>query len=366
MCQTEAIYGVGLGKVVNGLSFLVAMETGRGYFRFMSEPGKYLEELVSTIEKDADADLYLYSGPVSPFSERHFNECLIKNKNRTNILCFVTTRGGSPDVAYQLVRSVRRNYPNGKFSLFVDSTCKSAGTLIALGCDEIVMSDTAELGPLDIQIQKPGELGELVSGLTSTYALNTLRSATFETFEQHFLQLRLRSGGAITTRMAAEIAARMVIGLFRPVYAQFDPMRLGENARSNQIAQEYGQRIKGQNAKENCLARLINEYPSHGFVIDRDEATTLFNRVRPPTESEYRIGKILLQVCRDSLDGDEPIIRKLKGASDGGGHDNEHDRNHGEPEESRSDDPPHSSTAGPGNSGDDPGSPEEDTRDGTA
>ena len=30
--------------------------------------------------------------------------------------------------------------------------CKSAGTLLALGADEIIMSNLSELGPLDIQL----------------------------------------------------------------------------------------------------------------------------------------------------------------------------------------------------------------------
>lgn len=147
------------------------------------DAGQYVNQLLLQIEEEEEADLFMYAGPVAPISERQFNECLIKNKQRTNIICFVTTYGGSADVAYQLVRSIRRNYAGGKFTLFVDLICKSARTLIALGADEIVMSDTAELGPLDIQLQKPGELGELVSGLTPMQALSTLRDAAFDAFE---------------------------------------------------------------------------------------------------------------------------------------------------------------------------------------
>ncbi|HEX4413417.1 MAG TPA: hypothetical protein VH107_07285, partial [Lacipirellulaceae bacterium] len=216
----------------------------------VTDPEAYFNRLLLQNESEADADIYMYAGPVVQASERKFNECLVKGKRRTNVISFVTTFGGSADVAYQIVRSARRNYPDGKFTLFVDSVCKSAGTLIALGADEIIMSDTAELGPLDVQLQKQGELGEFVSGLTATQALSTLRDAAFDAFETQFLQLRFKSGGAISTKLAAELAVKLVAGLFRPVYAQIDPMRLGENTRSNRIAQAYGERVKTSNVKD--------------------------------------------------------------------------------------------------------------------
>lgn len=272
-----------------------------------------VEVLLRQIEHDEDADCYIYAGPVAPGSERDFNECLAANKQRDNVVCFITTHGGSADVAYQMVRAIRRNYARGKFVLFVDSICKSAGTLIALGADEIVMSDTAELGPLDIQLQKPGELGEFLSGLTATQALSTIRVAAFEVFESQFLDLRFKSGGAISTKLAAELAVKLAVGLFRPIYAQFDPMRLGEHTRSNKIAQAYGERIKTANVKDETLHSLINSYPSHGFVIDREEASRLFNCVRRPTESQHNLGKVLWEVCRNALGGDEPLISPLKG-----------------------------------------------------
>jgi hypothetical protein len=275
-----------------------------------------LIDLVHEIETALDADLYMFAGPVTQASERRFNRCLVQYKRKshskkTNALCFVTTYGGSADVAYQIVRSVRRNYPKGKLILFVDSICKSAGTLIALGADEIVMSDTAELGPLDIQLQKPGEIGEMVSGLTVIQALATLRETAFEAFEDQFLKLRFKGGGAISTKLAADLSAKIVVGLFGKIYAQIDPMRLGENARSIQIAKVYGERIKTANVKEQTLGGLINDYPSHGFVIDREDAATLFNVVRAPTLPERCVGQLLWKACRDALEGDQPLILAL-------------------------------------------------------
>ena len=275
------------------------------------EMRKQTREIIGAVEAHNDADVFAYLGPVSLKSEREFNDCLKKGKRRDNVLCLIATYGGSADVAYQLARAAKRHYPNGKFILFVDSICKSAGTLLAIGADEIVMSDTAELGPLDIQLQKPEELGELMSGLTSTQALNTLQDAAFETFETTFLRLRFRSQLAISTRTAAEVAVKLAVGLFDPIYAHFDPMRLGEHERSNQIALAYGDRIKTGNVKDDTIRQLIAEYPSHGFVIDRDEAQKLFHSVRAPEEAEVRLGMIFRKASEQALEGDSPIIRRL-------------------------------------------------------
>lgn len=287
---------------------------------------------LQSISDDNDADLYMFSGPVVPKAERRFNELLREHKKRKNVLCLTTTYGGSADVAYQMVRAVRRYYPDGHFILFVDSLCKSAGTLIALGANCIVMSDTAELGPLDVQVQKPGEMGEFISGLTHSQALATLQDALFESFEFYFLNLRSRSQGQISTRTAAELAVEMVVGSFRPIYEQFDPTRLGENERSVAIARAYGQRIKTSNVKNDAIEQLVNGYPSHGFVIDRDEASDLFKSVRAPSEAELAIAKLLRKSNEEALLLDEPVIRHL---GYGGKDDEKSDApEHGDTEES--------------------------------
>lgn len=290
---------------------------------------KDFAEVLDKIASTCNADLYLFSGPVAIKSERAFNATLRRHKKRANALCLTTTYGGSADVAYQLVRAVKRHYPNGEFILFVDSLCKSAGTLIALGADSIVMSDTAELGPLDVQVQKLGEMGEFISGLTPSQALATLRETLFEAFEFYFLNLRTRSQGHIATRMAAEMAVEMAVGSYRPIYQQFDPMRLGENERSVAIARAYGERIKTKNVKPEAIEQLIKGYPSHGFVIDRDKAAELFHNVRPPSDAELSMAKEFRQISEQMLISDAPIIRCLEI----GGHEDDENDEHDSDEE---------------------------------
>ncbi|MDQ4001820.1 MAG: serine protease [Actinomycetota bacterium] len=58
--------------------------------------------------------------------------------------------GGSPDAAEQVVNYLRTQFDY--IRCFVPLQAKSAATMIALGCDEIVLGLHSELGPIDPQI----------------------------------------------------------------------------------------------------------------------------------------------------------------------------------------------------------------------
>ncbi len=56
---------------------------------------------------------------------------------------------------------VRAVVGNAAFRIIVPDMAKSAGTLMTFGADQILMSDTSELGPIDPQIPHVGASGEL-------------------------------------------------------------------------------------------------------------------------------------------------------------------------------------------------------------
>ena len=59
--------------------------------------------------------------------------------------------GGMALAAERVIRACR-TYSNGDFEVIVPKMAKSAATMICLGASKIVMSDTSELGPIDLQI----------------------------------------------------------------------------------------------------------------------------------------------------------------------------------------------------------------------
>jgi membrane-bound ClpP family serine protease len=62
------------------------------------------------------------------------------------------TPGGSGDMAEKFIEMCR-SHCSGQLRVIVPNMAKSAGTLIALGADAIVMGYCSELGPIDPQIQ---------------------------------------------------------------------------------------------------------------------------------------------------------------------------------------------------------------------
>ena len=65
----------------------------------------------------------------------------------------------------------------------------------------------------------------------------------------------------------------------------------GKSSEATAIAQHYGLRLSENsgNLDSDALNWLITAYPTHGFVIDRAEASGLFENVRPPNEYEKQL-----------------------------------------------------------------------------
>jgi hypothetical protein len=173
-------------------------------------------------------------------------------------LLALVTYGGSADSAYRIARYAQNFFSD--FLLFVPNACKSekeeeedeseirsstaqdpdagAGTLIALGANQIYMSPFGEFGPLDVQVFKSDEIFERRSGLTSKSAVWSLSEEAFRTYEQVLLNLKMRSGGTITFKSASNVASAITTGMLAPVAAQLDPLSIGEDYQNLHISGE--------------------------------------------------------------------------------------------------------------------------------
>ncbi len=259
-----------------------------------------------------DADLMLYSGPITMHGFNHVEEDLRARKpKRKNVFLFLMTFGGDAHAAFRIARCVGANY--NRLTIVITDACKSAGTLLCLGAHELVMSDGGELGPLDVQLRKQDEINDFGSSLDTMQTLQLLEERSLATFRRYLLDIHL--GGQLSTRMAGELASSLAVGLYAELYKQLDPVRLGEVYRTMLIASDYGERLvkKGRNAKEQAIGRLVGGYPSHDFVIDRDEARELFHRVREPTEKELELAELVSDSVDDLddlnvvwIDSDDP------------------------------------------------------------
>jgi hypothetical protein len=255
-----------------------------------------------------DSDVLVYSGDIErPFDDELLDELLACPVRRKNVILILGTYGGNPDAAYRIARSLQENY--SRFTVLLAGRCKSAGTLLVVGAHEIVMTPHAELGPLDVQVGKKDELVGLDSGLTVLDALSQLEKKAFNLFEDAMLKIVQSSGGRVTFKTATHISVELSKGMIAPIMAQIDPMHVGEVSRALKIGEEYGRRLSdiSDNLQEDALEQLVHKYPSHGFVIDRREASKLFIHVRDASDQEGALLKLLKGAVRHPS-GDEPII----------------------------------------------------------
>lgn len=243
-----------------------------------------------------DLDVFTYSGPIESRGYREISELIESGKSKSNAILILCTYGGDPNAGYRIARAFNHHYGSENFAILLPSDCKSAGTLICVGAHKLYMSNKSELGPLDIQVAKQDEIFQQSSGLDIVRGIQHLREDALETFNQYLYDIN--ASGGLSTKVSSEIASKLVIGLYEPMFAQVDPVRLGEMSAALQIAHEYGTRLneKSKSLKADALKKLINKYPSHGFVIDRAEAKGLFERVEKPSEQLDAVGQMVAEI----------------------------------------------------------------------
>lgn len=297
-----------------------------------------------------DGDVFLYYGSILRDGYNQLSSIFEKKADKKHKVCIVlVTYGGDPDAGYRIARATKHHYD--KFEILIPDICKSAGTLICIGADKLIFGDRGELGPLDIQLSKPDEMFESMSGLDIIQAINALENQLLDSFRTYLLDIR--GGSRIKTRMAAEIATKLAEGFIGPIAARIDPVTLGEHQRAMQIAYDYGERLNNtvSSLLPDALIKLVSSYPSHGFVIDRKEARSLFRNVSAPDEATIEIyewvrgiidnipypnAPIIIDVLEKLKDKVENISKEMESenkSSDDGSNETELKKADGEPED---------------------------------
>lgn len=113
------------------------------------------QELIKQIDEAEASHLICYVGGPSSQIDRNdiigFVDLLHNIPENEPVDLFLHTFGGDVDACEKLVRLIHANVVESRFRVVVPDVAKSAGTLMALGANEILMSDTSELGMIDPQ-----------------------------------------------------------------------------------------------------------------------------------------------------------------------------------------------------------------------
>lgn len=230
--------------------------------------------------KEYSSDIYVYAGTIDEKGYEALRNEVLDARRSDNVILILITNGGSDTAAFKIARLFQTFYDN--FDIFIPAQCKSAGTIVALGANRLLMSPFAELGPIDAQGLQRDELGIVDSSLSTQASLEAVMQASAKFFETSVVNLIALSQGSISFRLASEICGSMATSIVSPLVARIDPAVLGRQKRGVEQGIKYGSQLASVsgNADEGTVISLAQGYPCHDFVIDFAQAKSLFRYVQ--------------------------------------------------------------------------------------
>jgi hypothetical protein len=236
------------------------------------EKDRYLRQLlINDIEEITKREFLVYFSqldqPISAADPDDLSEIISGAKSK-HIDLMLQTPGGEVDATEKLVSVLRKSFTS--FRVIVPSWAKSAGTVIAISSNEIVMGVNSELGPIDPQFPVNGNLfpAEILAGDPE--------------FPQH---LRDFFSNAVSRTKAMA----------------------GEFLRTGMLKGAEPEKIKAILDK----ISTTNGYLSHGAVIDFDEAKGLGLSVTYLSQDDDLWRRIWLLYCMYDYDMKQKGYGKL-------------------------------------------------------
>ena len=244
-----------------------------------------------------DALIVVRKNPVLLLSMEHVDSLSVRlasiellEKNISELDVILHTPGGHIESAYKIVKLLRKHAK--KVNIIIPSFAKSAGTLICLAGESLVLTTSSELGPLDVQIaeHQEGDVATYKSALNGYKSLGQIQAHAMENLDLAVQLILHRTGNRMLLRDVIKLAIDFSGGTSGSLYNQIHPKNISENARSLDVGEQYGVRIleryMGWAMDDAMLVvhRLVYDYPSHDFIIDREELVDLKLPVEEPEE----------------------------------------------------------------------------------
>ena len=213
------------------------------------------QELIKKIETEYGRRLICYVSGRSATIDRDdtagFMELLHNISPKGDIDLLLHTRGGDVDAAEKLLSLVQATVGEHQLRVIIPEFAKSAGTLMVLGADTLLMSDSSELGTIDPQIWSEDGQGNLVCHSVLSF---------IDTYNIHASAL---------TKNPEDPVARLMLSKLDPTTLQtYTAIRdRARNFAENQLKR------KGKNFSAITSALLdTKRWPSHGQMISWQDA----------------------------------------------------------------------------------------------
>ncbi|WP_163831143.1 SDH family Clp fold serine proteinase [Spartinivicinus ruber] len=206
------------------------------------------------------------------------------------ISLYLYTRGGNTLAAWSIVNLIRLFCD--ELEVIIPAKCHSAGTLMALGANIIIMTKQATLGPIDPSIHTA--LNPQIEGAPVTSKFPVSVEAI-----QGFTELAREEYGISSD----ETLGNVLLKLSEKVH----PLVLGEAYRTRSQIKMLADRLishqlQEQEKKEKIINFLCSESGSHDYTINRREAKNdLGLAIENPSEELYTLIKKLYDDIHEEL-----------------------------------------------------------------
>lgn len=241
------------------------------------------QEAISEIEKVTGNKLICYlgghSGQISRDDAVFFGDLLHNIPTNHPLDLLLQTPGGDIDAAEKLIKMVRNRVRSARLRVIVPDYAKSAGTLIALGADVVMMSDSSELGPIDPQVTLEDSSGNRMTTPIHSY---------LEAFREHSEALRRKPDDPVALQMLKKID---------PIkFKHFEMIMRRARTIAEELLQQGMLRSKpaASGASFTKIANDLldpNRWPSHGQMICAEDAIEIGLAVdrRDPEDEEWQM-----------------------------------------------------------------------------
>lgn len=192
-----------------------------------------------------------------------FFDHMSRFKARKKIDVFLFTAGGDTLAAFGLSRLMWEFAPF--VGVLVPEKCYSAGTLFALGANEIFMGKAATLTPIDPSVNTPlNPVVEIVPGQRAQLPVSVESVAGYRTLVKE--DWRLNDEGALEA--------------FRILAERVNPLVLGDVSRSRQQIERLAKALMAHHHKDEAgidtvIEKMTRGFGSHDYLISRAEARSV-------------------------------------------------------------------------------------------
>jgi len=259
-------------------------------------------DLYKKLEKEFDSKLLLYvtsdrqnmSAQIASDVIDYFINQLDKIGPCKRLSLYLYTRGGNTSAAWNIVNLIRMYCD--ELQVIVPHKAHSAGTIISLGANEIVMTKQATLSPIDPSIKTP--LNPRIPNVPETMPVSVEAVKGYIEFARE--ELGTDDVNAISN-------------IFMKLTDYVHPLVLGEVYRSRAQIKMLAEKLlvnQVRNAEDvqKIVDFLCSESGSHDYTINRREAETdLKLKVRKPSKDQYTLIKKIYDDVSEELAFNSPF-----------------------------------------------------------